>query len=289
MTDEAKQRYVNDFSSFCGSAELQRYTLRLHSSGDGDLNANCDKAAPEDDACLNEIRGCDRIRFMMARRDGGSEAALARVLRKLDLQRDVCGAGFFFDEAQNECMPCEACNAGMGLYRTGCGFMDPGTCEVCADGTYATDGFACEDCVRGKLCKGTGTQEPCPAGFFCDDPISSEECDFEGQGHHCPEGSVEARECQPGFVCVDSGATPAEACEPGVFCEGKAHPAVPCTPGTYCPDPTVRGEKCSAGHASANPRDECTPCPAGKFQPLMGSATCQVRLAGGRTGGSCVV
>ncbi len=195
VKDPQKQRYIHRFSSQCVNDQPQKVSVRLDSD-------HLLKHAGE------QIVGCDRVRFMLHARALG----LPRILRDLQIHRNVCGAGSYFSERQGECVACERCNKAAGAFRDGCGQRSAGQCVQCAKGKYADDGLICEPCTEpGILCL-DGTQQKCPAGHFCPSPTEQTVC---AAGTFCEEGSAKQEPCPTGKYQPAQGSAKCKTCTEG--------------------------------------------------------------------------
>lgn len=106
VDDLLRQRYVHRFIASCFPEARQTVRLRFDSNH---LLAELDES----------VMGCDRVRIVV--RGDGADRTLAAVR----FHRDNCGDGLY-KAGENDCRPCEACDASQGLHRTGCGRTSPG-------------------------------------------------------------------------------------------------------------------------------------------------------------------
>jgi hypothetical protein len=185
------------------------------------------------------------------------------------IENRLCPAGWWGTLGEQPCLPCPAGTDGrwVGLGSQLCGGQ-------CQPGRYSLEGSApgCVECPIGRYgdasglgstnCSGACTTTP---GFMCGPGATS------ALGTPCPAGAFGSgpNECSPCPVGVYGNSTGLAA----AACSG----ACVAVPGRYCgvSMTTSDGEACPPGSFTSDAgRTFCTPCPAGLYAPLPGSAVC---------------
>lgn len=181
-----------------------------------------------------------------------------------------------------------------------------GAPRLCPAGTYCPPGQGYPLlCPAAKYCVPRGAKIAvlsCSSGSFC--PVGTAKpipCDAS-LGQVCPAGSatplyssITAASCPAGSFFGYGRCNP---CEAGFVCEGRTTQRFPlfqktergyeCPPGHYCPAGSSRPQPCPAGRfrlgtKGKNAAGDCSPCPAGTFNPKTGQASCTVCGRGATT------
>ncbi|TYZ59327.1 hypothetical protein PybrP1_004972 [[Pythium] brassicae (nom. inval.)] len=172
-------------------------------------------------------------------------------------------------------------------------------CAVCPEGSYCEMGSAPltkQPCPPGFFCPEAtkrASQYPCPSGTFS--PLPSQKtrdaCRICPAGFFCEQGSPEPESCPQGYYCREAtGSANQYPCPAGTFSGPKtgltdASQCQQCQIGSYCPEASSSPIQCPAG--TYNPtvgsagEHECLSCPPGWSCPRVGQRSVEDRCAPG--------
>jgi hypothetical protein len=110
-------------------------------------------------------------------------------------------------------------------------------CFLCEQGRYSVEGFRCEVCPAGYVCKFLSTVKPlaCDLGTFC--PAGSITALPCAEGSFCPNASISLM-CEAGYFCPWRSVFPIP-CVAKQYCPANASHAVPCPRGSFCSSPSI--------------------------------------------------
>ncbi len=204
----------------------------------------------------------------------------------------ACPAGYFCELGAKDRIECPAGN-----------WCPEGTqtrdANVCPRGTYnpikkRTNATDCLSCPPGYYCATPGLANatgPCEGGYYCTGGSWTKMPNGTNggmctKGHYCPVGSRRQKQCLGGNFCQDDGlAAPSGKCYEGYYCDGGSLTARQhmCPPGSYCPNGTKTPIPCPAGSynpvvGSTSPLD-CLGCPSGFYCPRPGVSSVNISVS----------
>ena len=222
-----------------------------------------------------------------------------------------CSPGTFNNRTgQQSQLSCRACPAGEYCENYGLssptGYCSPGWyCNGsstvsktlvhggrCLAGYYCTMGSAEPlPCPRGKYCASNELSSPtgnCSAGYYCNlrsqvpNPVGTSQGDECPRGYYCPEGTVSAIPCNPGYFLdskLSKNASFCKMCTAGKYCNGSGLPAPTgdCSPGYYCTpgQSSSTAISCPQGFYCVGGKGHAEPCLSGTYQDQLAQSTCK--------------
>lgn len=197
---------------------------------------------------------------------------LAGLGNKDDIRKIPCSAGYYCPGGTGnqissppgtysdvpqlaEAKKCPAGTYGInfGMTNSTCtGKCDPG--HICPAGSSVSNAIPCPE---GTYCpEGSGIAITCPAGYYCEYEVAAPTPCPTGTYNDTPgKGSIgDCRPCPPGKQCGVATSIP-QPCPAGYYCTGGVGVNV-CVAGAYCDETGLK---------------EPTKCPAGTFNPTIGS------------------
>ena len=184
----------------------------------------------------------------------------------------ACAAGRYSDQgqAQTHAGVCKACSAGR-YSDQGEGQTQASVCKACAEGKYSDQGEAqidsnvCKACDNGRYSDQGEAQttssvcKACPEGRF--GKVGDSHASLESACGQCQKSGTYA------VISENAMSIACEPCPAGVFgVQDVSYSSPAC--GGLC----ARGYYCSAGSLQIDDKTAGLPCPAGKYQPLMGKS-----------------
>jgi len=205
----------------------------------------------------------------------------------------VCLKGKYTDTLDADatfCLPCPAGKSGENA--------DPGKCQPCATGKYASKGSdVCKTCVAGEessdnlLCRKCTAGKyrnvdlivckDCEAGKF-QDATGATACQSCPAGEFTPEGQtgqINCRRCSPGKAKLKANSC--DQCPGGTFSSNDRKSCINCTKGTFSGDGATACQQCVNGtFANKEGMSSCIECSPGRFAQFRSSTTCSVCPSG---------
>ena len=161
----------------------------------------------------------------------------------------------------NPCEPGNYCEIGSGA----------DSMSSCDKGFYTASKYlntTCAPCLPGKYCPDKGMSSipianNCKAGYYCEAGSYKETDSSCDRYYHCPEGSAEQLNCNPGFYQPARQQDVCIPCEEGKICD-------PSNNDSLAPEPCPKGYTCDT-QIGVDPAR----CPIGTSKPKSGSGTCE--------------
>ena len=169
--------------------------------------------------------------------------------------------------------------------------------QACPAGTYGTrtglkNAFECEPCPAGVYCPNEATV--CQNRQIGDTGEYDADCGWVvcDAGHYCETGSIDQKQCGPGFYRSEStvqaavNQTSCSICESGFYCDeaGMSEDDMrnkPCPEGYYCAPGSILPEACDAGtygdSTEFKTSRQCISCDPGHYCPNRGMTKAEIQ------------